>query len=146
MHRILELIDLRNPQDVETTVESICALAGLDELVGEVTELVRACLESPVLDRLRASERWWTEVPYTLRIDEGYATGRIDLVFEEGGELVVVDWKSDTVGPDGVEAAAEAHRRQAVAYADALATTGGIRPAKVILVFPRARSEWALSV
>ena len=47
----------------------------------------------------RGSTRSWTEVPYTLRIDEGYATGRIDLVFEEAGKLVVVDWKSDTVGP-----------------------------------------------
>ena len=88
----------------------------------------------------------WREVPYTLRIDEGYATGRIDLVFEEAGKLVVVDWKSDTVGPGGLEAAAEAHRPQAEAYARALGTTTGLAISEVVFVFPRAESEWVITV
>ena len=148
MHRILELIDLRAPSDVDATVDSICALAGLADHAGEVGELVRACLDAPVLARLRASAstRSWTEVPYTLRIAEGYATGRIDLVFEEAGKLVVVDWKSDTVGPAGLEAAAEAHRPQAEAYARALGSTTGLEVSEVVFVFPRAKSEWPLAV
>jgi ATP-dependent exoDNAse (exonuclease V) beta subunit len=146
MHRILELVDLRHPLDVEATVESICSLAGLAELADEVTELVLACLDSPVLERLRACGRSWTEVPYTLRIAAGYATGRIDLVFEEGAELVVVDWKSDSVGPEDVGAAAESHRPQAIAYATALEAATGVRPTQVVFVFPRARSEAELTV
>ena len=107
---------------------------------------MRACLDAPVVARLRASTRSWTEVPYTLRIAEGYATGRIDLVFEEAGKLVVVDWKSDTVGPAGLEAAAEAHRPQAEAYARALGPTTGLEVSEVVFVFPRARSEWVITV
>ena len=113
----------------------------------EVGELVRACLDAPVLARLRASlDPLWTEVPYTLRVADGYATGRIDLVFEEAGKLVVVDWKSDTVGPAGVEAAAEAHRAQAEAYARALGSTTGLQVSEVVFVFPRAKSEWPLAM
>ena len=47
----------------------------------------------------------WREVPYTCRVANGYATGRIDLVFREGERLAVVDWKSDSVGPAAVAAA-----------------------------------------
>jgi ATP-dependent exoDNAse (exonuclease V) beta subunit len=144
MHRILQLVDLRHPHDVDATVESICALAGVAELADEVNQLVLACLDSPVLERLRASEHSWAEVPYTLRIAEGYATGRIDLVFREGDELVVVDWKSDSVGPTEVEAASEWHRPQATAYVRALEATTELGVKEVVLVYPRARAEWSL--
>lgn len=91
MHRVLELIDLHDPRKIEQTVASVCALSGLEGHEEELVVLVRACLTSPVVERLRASSRWWAEVPFTTRVADGYATGRIDLVFEEDGELVVVD-------------------------------------------------------
>ena len=141
MHRILELLDVRDPKYVDTTVRSICALTGLADHADEIAELVLACRDAPVVSRFRASARWWTEVPYTLRFAEGYATGRIDLVFEEDGELVVVDWKSDAVGPSGVEGATEAHRPQAEAYVRALEATTGMHVKEVVFVFARARSR-----
>ena len=61
--------------------------------------MARACLASPVVARALAADELWREVPYTRRVADGYATGRIDLVFREGDELVVADWKSDSVGP-----------------------------------------------
>jgi ATP-dependent exoDNAse (exonuclease V) beta subunit len=94
--------------------------------------------------RLRATTRSWTEVPYTTRVADGYATGRIDLVFEEAGELVVVDWKSDTVSPSGVEAAGESHRGQGEAYVRALEGATGRVVREVVWVFPRAPGECAL--
>ncbi|HZR92921.1 MAG TPA: hypothetical protein VFA44_11020 [Gaiellaceae bacterium] len=51
-------------------------------------------------------------MPYALRVEDGYATGRIDLVFAEDGDLVVVDWKSDAVGPGAAAAAAESPGRR----------------------------------
>ena len=144
MHRVLELIDLRDPHDVEQTCASVCALAGLAGHEDQLVELVRACLASPVVERLRAATRWWAEVPYTTRIPEGYATGRIDLVFEEDGELVVVDWKSDSVAASGVEAAAESHRPQGEAYVRALEGVTGLTVREVVWVFPRAPGESSL--
>jgi ATP-dependent helicase/nuclease subunit A len=144
MHRVLELIDLRDPRDVEKTVSSVCALAGLGGHEDQLVELVLACLSSPVVGRLRASARSWTEVPYTTRIAEGYATGRIDVVFEEEGDLVVVDWKSDAVAPRGVDAAGESHRAQGEAYVRALEAATGRTVREVVWVFPRAPAECCL--
>ena len=138
MHKVLELIDLRDPHDLEQVVESVCRVAGLEDHAGEVLELCRACLESDALERAIRSGRIWREVPYTLRVEDGYATGRIDLVFEDDGELVVLDWKSDSVGPSQVEAAAESHRPQAVAYSQALSAATGKAVKDVLFVFPRA--------
>jgi ATP-dependent helicase/nuclease subunit A len=144
MHRVLELVDLRAPRDVEQIVASVAALAGLVGHEEQLAALVRACLTSPVVMRLRASAMSWTEVPYTTRTAGGYATGRIDLVFEEGGELVVVDWKSDTVGPSGLAATAESHRGQGEAYIRALEGATGRTVREVVWVFPRAPGESSL--
>jgi len=144
LHRVLELLDLASPTDLEGTVRSVCRVAGIEDHAGEVQRMAEACLASGALARaLRAPARW-REVPYTRRVEGGYATGRIDLVFEEDGALVVVDWKSDSIAPSQAEAAAEAHRPQAEAYAAALAAATGRTVREVVFVFPRARAEAAI--
>jgi ATP-dependent helicase/nuclease subunit A len=144
MHRVLELIDLRDPREIEQRVAAVCALAGLAGHEEQLGELVRACLASPVVARLRAAARSWAEVPYTTRVADGYATGRIDVVFEEDGELVVIDWKSDAVAPSGIEAAGESHRGQGEAYTRALEASTGLIVREVVWVFPRAPGESSL--
>jgi ATP-dependent exoDNAse (exonuclease V) beta subunit len=106
--------------------------------------MARACLASPVVARALAANELLREVPYTLRVEDGYATGRIDLAFREDDELVVADWKSDSVGPGAVEVAAESHRPQAEAYVRALEDTTDMRVNEVVFVFPRARAERAI--
>jgi len=107
--------------------------------------MVDACLASPVVARARAAAVVWNEVPYTVRVPEGYATGRIDVVFREGDHLVAVDWKSDSVGPTQVEAAAGGHRKQAEAYVRALEATTELTVSEVVFVFARAGAEWAFT-
>jgi ATP-dependent exoDNAse (exonuclease V) beta subunit len=145
LHWALEQIDLRAPDDLEEVVRAICSVSGIPDAADEVLEMARACLDSPVVARALAADELWREVPYTRRVTDGYATGRIDLVFREGDELVAADWKSDAVGPAGVEAASESHRAQAVAYAEALEAATGTRPNEVVFVFPRARTEGCLT-
>jgi ATP-dependent helicase/nuclease subunit A len=145
MHKVLELVDLRHPDDLDEIARSVCTVAGLEEHLDEVLALCHACLKSDALARALRSERQWREVPYTLAVQDGYATGRIDLVFEEDGKLVVLDWKSDSVGPKQVKAAAETHRSQAEAYARALSASTGSAVSEVVFFFPRARKGAALA-
>ena len=53
----------------------------------------------------------------------------------------MIDWKSDAVGPADLAAAAEGHRAQAEAYANALRATTGLPVQEVAFVFPRAPGE-----
>ena len=146
LHRVLELCDLARPDDLPPLVDSLCVTAGVAQHADDVLALARACLESPVTGRALASAACWREVPYTIPLDGGYGTGRIDLVFRENGGLVIVDWKTDSVGPEGMKAAAEAHRAQAEAYAGALTAATGLGVSEVTLVFPRARGEIAVGL
>jgi ATP-dependent exoDNAse (exonuclease V) beta subunit len=146
MHKALELVDLAHPQQLDETVPSVCLLAGTEEAADEALELARACLASPVVARALAADELWREVPYTRRVEDGYATGRIDFVLREGDELVVADWKSDSIAPSQTQPAAEAHRSQADAYTASLTSASGLRLKEVVFVFPRARSEAAVPV
>jgi ATP-dependent exoDNAse (exonuclease V) beta subunit len=144
VHRVLELCDLGDPSSVGPLAAAVCAVAGIPECEGEVAEVARACLASPVVGRALASGAVWREVPYTVAFADGYRTGRVDLVFREGGALVAVDWKTDAVGPAGVAGAVEEHRAQVEAYRDALAEATGLPVGETVLVFPRAREERAI--
>jgi ATP-dependent exoDNAse (exonuclease V) beta subunit len=145
MHKALELVDLAHPEQLDEVVPSVCLLAGIEDATDEVLELARACLASPVVSRALAADELWREVPYTRRVEDGYATGRIDLVVREGNELVVADWKSDEIAPSQADAAADGHRPQAEAYAASLTAATGLSVKEVVFVFPRAGASGSLT-
>jgi ATP-dependent exoDNAse (exonuclease V) beta subunit len=69
----------------------------------------------------------------------------VDLVFREGDELVVVDYKTDSVDGDDFEAwAQEHHSGQADVYARALSGATGLSVREVVFVFCRAGVEVVL--
>src|SRR5207245_3679653 len=79
-------------RDATVTGVQTCALpilAGLEDAADEVLAMARACLSSPALARALAADELWREVPYTLRVPTGYATGRMDVVIREGDRLAV---------------------------------------------------------
>jgi ATP-dependent helicase/nuclease subunit A len=138
LHKVLELVNLRDPHDLQTVVSSVCTVAGLEEHADEIRQMAEACLGSEALARALQAEEIWREVPYTLLVEGGYATGRIDLVFRDNGGLVVLDWKSDSVSASQTAAAADLHRTQASDYVRALETATQIPVKEIVFVFARA--------
>ena len=107
--------------------------------------MAEACLASDAVKRAVAADEAWREVPYMVTTADGFESGRIDLLIREGDELTVIDWKSDSIGPDAVQRGAEAHRGQAECYASALQRITKMPVKEVILVFARARAEAAIT-
>ena len=137
-------VSLPAAEDLDAVVESVCTEAGLLDRVDEVREMAVRCLASETVKRGIASGMWRREVPFTVEQDGGYATGRVDAVYEESGDLVIVDFKSDDVSGD--EAAHEAftlrhHGGQADAYAGALGRASGRTVAGVSFVYGRTSAE-----
>jgi CRISPR/Cas system-associated exonuclease Cas4 (RecB family) len=62
-------------------------------------------------------------------------SGQIDLWFEEGGELAVVDYKTDAVGEPEVQHRAQDHELQVRLYAMAVERVTGRAPARACLHF-----------
>ncbi len=143
VHQVMEVVNLAAPGSTEPVVGAVCSEFGLLDRQDEVQALVEQCLASPAVARAVAAEECWREVPFTIPWEEGLAVGRMDLLFVQDGRIVIVDYKTDDVSPDAIEAAVESHRSQAEIYAAAATKATGLPVAEVVFVFPRAAREGA---
>ena len=101
-------------------------MAAAGEIVGQV-------LAHPLLrDAARAADqgRCYRETPVTLRLQDGsLVEGNVDLAYESGGTMVVIDFKTDRE----LQGALDGYRRQVQIYAAAVAAATG-RPARAVLM------------
>ena len=93
--------------------------------------------QSPLGRRLERASRVEREFDFLMAVEDLVIRGQVDLWFEEGGELAIVDYKTDSV------TAAEAHRRardyalQLRLYALAVERFAGRAPDRAWLYFLR---------
>lgn len=117
----------------------------------DVRAIVRF-LQSPLAARIRRSESVRREYRFSLlrpvrefaNVDADDAVllqGVVDCFFEEGGELVVVDFKTDRVSRDDLAERAAHYRPQLEAYSMALARVTGKRVKEKLLYFFSAGEE-----
>jgi ATP-dependent exoDNAse (exonuclease V) beta subunit len=103
----------------------------------EAVRLAEVFRQSPLGRRMSRASRIEREFDFLMSVDGLVVRGQVDLWFEEGGELVVVDYKTDTVS------AAEAHERahdyamQLRLYAMAVERVAGRAPSRAWLHFLR---------
>jgi ATP-dependent helicase/nuclease subunit A len=146
VHGVMELVSLPDGEDLQALAAAVCAELGIGPATAEVAELTRRCLASPTVQRAIRAERFEREVPFSTVLDDGtHLAGRMDLLFRDGDELVIVDFKTDDVtDAAAVDAATVAHSGQAAAYALATERGTGLPVREVVFVYPRAGAERAL--
>ncbi|MCL2500297.1 MAG: helicase-exonuclease AddAB subunit AddA [Defluviitaleaceae bacterium] len=84
--RIGELITQLTEKNLLTNEEA----AAID--IGKIETLTR----SPLADRIRTADRLHREIPFVMKLETGTLVhGIIDAYFEEGGQIVLIDFKSD---------------------------------------------------
>jgi len=126
VHAALAEIDLAHPDDAPALVAALGARHGVSaELISAATRLVRKAMGSPVAQRARRATWMAREVSVTAEIDGALVEGRVDLLFEEDGGLVAVEFKTDADATDAQE--------QAARYAGAVSRALG-RPIREALV------------
>ena len=142
VHAVLQSVDLANGQGLEDTARAQAAAEGVPQREAEIVSLVRVALESETVKRAVASGRWWREVPVGAPVGETVLERFIDLLFEEEGDLVVVDYKTDSLETEEEIAERSGHYRiQAGAYALALQEATGRSVKEVVLLFLQPRQE-----
>ncbi|NMD43771.1 MAG: hypothetical protein GYA86_10770, partial [Firmicutes bacterium] len=137
-HDIMEQVELENPAPGR--------LAGLADRTaghwgigdsGELIRLVRATLEHPLIARARQARLLLRELPFIYELDDLLVEGIIDLLFQEGEGLVIVDYKTDLVTPDELERRWAGYRRQGMVYALAMAGITGLPVREISFLFVR---------
>jgi ATP-dependent helicase/nuclease subunit A len=146
VHAVLQSVDLATGQGLEDTARAQAAAEGVPQREAEIVKLAHTALDSDTVRRAVASGRWWREVPVGAPVGETVLEGFIDLLFEEEGELVVVDYKTDSLETEEEIAAKSGHYRiQAGAYALALQQATGRSVKEAILLFLQPRQEVVLT-
>jgi ATP-dependent exoDNAse (exonuclease V) beta subunit len=169
VHMVMERITLPDAPDLNEIAEDVCLEGDLPEELDDVLAMCRHCLKANSVRAAYAAERRWREVPFVLRDAVGAAdgrngsgdgttgsdgvaddpftgpltTGRVDLVYQDGGELVVVDYKTDSgvTEENAEEHAREHHSGQSEVYEEALAAATGLPVREVVFVYCKAGVE-----
>lgn len=131
VHGALEAVDLQVAvAEQRKQIEQFLALAGLnDEDKRRAVEMVSGATGSELLARARNAEQVYRELPFTQRLDGGLMEGKIDLLFCEKGQWVLVDYKTDA------RVEVEKYAEQLRAYEAALQHVVGINLAQKLLFF-----------
>ena len=123
--------------DLGTQVHALLAGSAVPQPDEEALRLAGVFRQSPLGRRLERASRVEREFDFLMAVEDLVIRGQVDLWFEEGGELVIADYKTDSV------TAAEAHRRardhalQLRLYALALERFTGRAPDRAWLYFLR---------
>lgn len=110
----------------------------------EALDLIRRAAGGDLLRRALASETRYRELPFLLEMEGRTVRGTADLVFEEDGHLIVVDFKTDWIQEDEARARAEMYARQGVAYAMGLEAATGKIVREVVFSFLRPGVDFSI--
>ncbi|HZP57535.1 MAG TPA: UvrD-helicase domain-containing protein [Dehalococcoidia bacterium] len=147
VHALLERADLSRADDAERLAPAIAREHGLLGREREIAEVAARAMRSDAVARALAAPRCLREVPFAVSAGNGaLAEGRIDLLFEEDGALVVVDFKTDAVSRAEVQTRAAAYDAQAKTYAWAAARAAALPVREVVFVFARPGVEHRVPV
>jgi ATP-dependent helicase/nuclease subunit A len=138
VHAVLQLADLDTGADIAALAGTFAAVEGVPEWGDTIARSAEGARHSTAVQRALAATQLWRELFVAAPIAGRAVEGFVDLLFREGDDLVVVDYKTDDVVDDaGVERAVVRYRPQAAVYALALEHTTGRRVRECIFVFTR---------
>ena len=142
VHAVLQTIDLETGDGIQNTARAQATAEGIPQRQSEIEELAQAAIDSDAVRRAVASGRYWREAHIAAPIGDGVLEGFIDLLFEEDGELVIVDYKTDAIDQNSTEYIANTrYREQAGSYALITEQVTGKRVKDVIFLFLRPKHE-----
>jgi ATP-dependent exoDNAse (exonuclease V) beta subunit len=144
VHRLLEWIPLGDADaDAEAGSERVRSMAqalapsfGLDaEGAARAAAAATRALALPVMARARRASRIWRELGVWFPDGADLVEGKVDLVFEEDGGLVVVDYKTDHLSAEQARAQAAHHAPQLQLYGRGLARATGLPVRERLVLF-----------
>jgi ATP-dependent exoDNAse (exonuclease V) beta subunit len=126
VHAVLQSVDLATGDGVGAIARAQAAAEGVDDLAKDVAGTARAAIASDAVRAAVASGRSWRELYVAAPVGPTLVEGFVDLAYDpgDGRGLVIVDYKTDALPTDAVDAAVHRYRLQLAAYALVLGELG----------------------
>ncbi|MEO5838263.1 MAG: UvrD-helicase domain-containing protein [Acidimicrobiales bacterium] len=138
VHAVLQLAALDTGADIRALARTFAAVEGVPEWTDTIAASAEGARQSAAVQRALVAPQYWRELFVAAPIEGRAVEGFVDLLFRDGDDLVVVDYKTDNVADDAaIERALVRYRPQAAAYALALEHTTGRQVRECIFVFTR---------
>ena len=142
VHAVLQTINLETGDDIENTASAQATAEGIPQMHSRIVDLARTAVNSDIVRRAISSGNYWREAHIAAPIGEGVLEGFIDLLFEEDGEFVIVDYKTDDINANAAEYIANSrYREQAGSYALITEKVTQKRVKEVVFLFLNPRKE-----
>ena len=138
VHSILQWIPLDDgaAEQARAMAQALAPSFGLDaEGAARAAEAATRALALPVMARARRSSRVWRELGVWFPDGADLVEGKVDLVFEEDGGLIVVDYKTDHLNAEQARAQAAHHAPQLQLYGRGLARATGLPVRERLVLF-----------
>jgi len=136
VHATLQLVDLATGDHLSELAAQQAHAEAVPELAATIEKMARSALTAPSVQEAVAGGRLWREVYVAAPVGNRAIEGYIDLLYETGDGLVIVDYKTDTIGSEAeIDAKLDRYRLQLATYALALETSTGLSVIDCRLVF-----------
>ena len=139
VHDVLERIESAEGLELESLIDNLRTKHNIaQDEAQQAKELIHAVLSSPTFQqRVEHSDRLFRELPFSVELEGVLYEGRMDLVFFDDGQSVILDYKTDHGEP---QALAAKYKGQAQVYARALEQITG-QPVKEVILYHVRRNE-----
>jgi len=125
VHRVMELCDLADGSSLAGIAAAVTLEQGWPDLAERAAALAGACWRAAPVRVAAASPDVFRELPIGALLNGAVVSGAVDLLYRDGDEWVVVDYKTDRGADAGV--LRKRYTPQGAAYAVAVeAATGGV--------------------
>ncbi len=136
VHRLFEKVNWSHPEMIFKLTEAEGKGLGVAEaMIQRAGELVKEAISSQLLQRVIQSGNYQKEVPFTYIQEGTIIEGVMDVVFREGEDWVVLDFKTDWIDKEDLEAKVKHYHPQVRIYSEAINKIFGRPPKEVILFF-----------
>lgn len=136
-HEVMENLDWQEGQGLPELCLRKSKEYGIPDRLEELISLSTKCLTHPLGERIRRGQRLFREVPFAVILDEKIVEGKIDLLWAEDNDWVIVDYKTDQILKDNLAQRFTLYREQGIYYARAIQQITGRKVKEVIFFFVR---------
>ncbi len=140
VHGVMQVVDFGNTTSLDGLAHNHASIEGIGGRSKEVANLVRHCLDAPVVVEASKSLDCHREVFVAAVIEGILVEGFIDLLYQNPvGDFVLVDYKTDAYSSSAhIADRMDKYRIQAATYALLLERSAGVQVSRCVLVFADA--------
>jgi ATP-dependent exoDNAse (exonuclease V) beta subunit len=117
--------------------EGIFEHQALEDAIGRARRMLHHLMHSPLYGEINQAIRRMHEVPLTLETHIGILHGILDLLYlDQGGIWHVLEWKTEWIHPEEIEAKAHDNAFQMAAYVEAIRRLMKVEPVASVCFLP----------